>query len=412
MGAFGLSELEIRLCEEVASRAGAMLDDLARYVAIPTGHNHKPGLDEFRGLVTRRLHTLGASARFLPGDQAPGWLWGSGGSESRASPESEIPPTVVCERPAAGAPSVLIASHLDTVFRPDDRFREFTPSADGKSATGPGVVDMKGGIVIALHALEALDEVGVRASWAYLFSSDEERGSYHSAAALAAEAQRHDFGLCTEPALPGGELAVERGGSGQFLVETRGKSAHVGRDFASGVSAVTALAEVLTKIAAMADPAAGRVLSVGPIEGGDATNVVPDHARAWGNVRYPTEEVGAEIGAMLDALATPADALPAVTVLRSFNRPAKPLTPAVERLAGLARDCAESLDQRLPFARTGGVCDGNILQRAGLPTIDTLGVRGGGLHTRQEWIELSSLVERSTLFAILLSRLSAGAADG
>ncbi len=426
MGAFGLNDLEIRLCEEVASRAGAMLDDLARYVAIPTGHNHKPGLEEFRGLVTQRLHALGASARFIPGEPAPGWLWGgrqvSGGDkriESRTGgtpvpldSDEANPPTVVCERLSAGAPGVLIASHLDTVFHPDDPFSVFDVAADGKTATGPGVVDMKGGIVIALHALEALDAVGVRASWSYLLNSDEERGSYHSEPALAAEARKHDFGLCTEPALPGGELAVERGGSGQFLVETRGKSAHVGRDFASGVSAVTALAEVLTKIAAAADPAAGRVLSVGPIEGGDATNVVPDRARAWGNVRYPTEEVGAEIGAMLDALATPADALPAVAVLRSFNRPAKPLTPAVERLAGLARDCAESLDQRLPFARTGGVCDGNILQRAGLPTIDTLGVRGGGLHTRQEWIELSSLVERSTLFALLLSRLAAGAAGG
>lgn len=412
MDAFGLTDLDIRLREQIASREVAMRRDLERYVAIPTGHNHTPGLEEFRGLVIERLHTLGASSRFIPGELAPGWLWGSHGSESRATPEGDVPPTVVCERRGAGLPSVLVASHLDTVFHPDDPFREFRVAADGRTATGPGVVDMKGGIVIALHALEALEAVGAPVSWSYLFNSDEERGSYHSEAALTAEAAKHDFGLCTEPALPGGELAVERGGSGQFLIEARGRAAHVGRDFASGVSAVTALAGALVKIAAMADPAKGRVLSVGPIEGGDATNVVPNRARAWGNARYPTEEVGAEIGAMLEALATEPGAMPAVTVLLSFNRPAKPMTPVVERLAGLARDCAESLQQRLPFARTGGVCDGNILQRAGLPTIDTLGVRGGGLHTREEWIELSSLVERCQVFALLMSRITAGAMAG
>ncbi|MEO0629405.1 MAG: M20/M25/M40 family metallo-hydrolase [Planctomycetota bacterium] len=93
-------------------------------------------------------------------------------------------------------------------------------------------------------------------------------------------------------------------------------------------------------------------------------------------------------------------------VYRSFNRPAKPLIPATQKLADLARTAAESLGQQLPFAKTGGVCDGNIMQDAGLPTIDTMGVRGGGLHTPDEWIELLSLVERCQLLAVLLLRLS------
>ncbi|MAY74953.1 MAG: hypothetical protein CMJ31_09625 [Phycisphaerae bacterium] len=98
--------------------------------------------------------------------------------------------------------------------------------------------------------------------------------------------------------------------------------------------------------------------------------------------------------------------MPAVSVFRSFNRPAKPETPEVRSLAMAARGVAEALGQELPFAKTGGVCDGNILQDAGLPTIDTLGVRGGGLHTPDEWIDLSSLVERSQLLAVLIYRLS------
>jgi glutamate carboxypeptidase len=133
--------------------------------------------------------------------------------------------------------------------------------------------------------------------------------------------------------------------------------------------------------------------------------VVPDRARAWGNVRFTNAEVGEDLGRALQAMATPDGDLPRIEVRRSFNRPAKPLTPATEALALRARGVAEDLGQKLPFGRTGGVCDGNNLQAAGLPTIDTLGVRGGGLHTPQEWIELASLVERCQLLAVLIMRL-------
>src|SRR5207237_3461241 len=108
------------------------------------------------------------------------------------------------------------------------------------------------------------------------------------------------------------------------------------------------------------------------------------------------------------ALGTPDTAMPRVIVRQSYNRPAKPLIPATECLALLARSAAEDLGQRLPFGKTGGACDGNILQDEGLPTIDTLGVRGGGLHTPQEWIDIPSLVERCQLLAVLISRLAAG----
>lgn len=103
--------------------------------------------------------------------------------------------------------------------------------------------------------------------------------------------------------------------------------------------------------------------------------------------------------------------MPRVTIRREFSRPAKPTTPQVRRLADAARRAAEDLGQRLPFAKTGGVCDGNNMQAAGLPTIDTLGVRGGGLHTTEEWIDLASLVDRCCLLAILVSRLSSGEID-
>ncbi len=283
-------------------------------------------------------------------------------------------------------------------------------AADGKTANGPGVVDMKGGILTTLNALEVLYELGAEVPWTLLLTSDEETGSYCSEHVIREQAAQHDIGLATEPALPGGELAIERMGSGQFRIETTGRSAHVGRNFTDGVSAVTALAEAIIKVSKMPDPERGRILSVGPLEGSAATNAVPDHALAWGNARFPTKEAGEEIIAMLKTLEHEADLDSGVAGVRldhSFQRSAKPLTDGTHRLALIARAAAESIGQQLPFAKTGGVCDGNILQDAGLPAIDTLGVRGGGLHTPDEWIEVRSLVERAQLMGVLLSRLGA-----
>src|SRR5690606_2326522 len=130
------------------------------------------------------------------------------------------------------------------------------------------------------------------------------------------------------------------------------------------------------------------------------------YAAAWGNARYPDSAAGDRLIADLGAMNTPENSMPRIVVHRSFNRPAKPRSAASDRLGMIAREVAESIGQALPFAETGGVCDGNILQDAGLPTIDTLGVRGGGLHTEHEWIELASLTERATLMACLLERLA------
>jgi len=397
-----------------------MRDDLRHYVDIPTGFNHTSGLDELRGLVTRRCEALGARTELVPGQPCPAWA--NAERDNPDTAESTIPPAAVCRGPmshddsARASPRILIASHLDTVFDPGGPFLKLEWSADGTRATGPGVVDMKGGIVIALHALEALAEVGHRVNWTYFFNSDEETGTYHSANALIEESRRHDWGLATEPALPDGSLAIERKGSGQFMVEAFGRSAHAGRDFEKGLSAVYLLARTLTKAEALIDLSRAVTVNIGPLKGGQATNVVPDYAAAWGNARFPSVEDAERFRTGLEALncrppgTTDPTAPGAVRVRYALNRPAKPKTPATEQLALAARRVAEELGQQLPFASTGGVCDGNLMQAAGLPTIDSLGVRGGGLHTHQEWIESRSLVERCRLFAGLLLELSSQAA--
>jgi glutamate carboxypeptidase len=396
-----LSAQEQQVCKAIADSHQRLLDDLRLFVNIPTGGFHTPGIDETRDRFQTRLQAIGAETKLVPPGPKPRWLLG-------ADTDSAAPVTAVCQRLRPNRPRMLIAGHLDTVHDPASEFRELTIAPDGKTATGPGCVDMKGGLVIAVAALEALEACSLEASWSFLMNADEETGSYHSEGALREQAAEHDIGLAIEPALPGGELAIERMGSGQFLIETHGRSAHVGRAFTEGVSAVTALAKAIVAVADMPRPDEGRILNIGPLQGAAATNAVPDLARAWGNVRYPSNAVADDMGAELETLATDTDAMPAVIVKRSFNRPAKKETPQVTALALGARSVAEDLGQKLPFARTGGVCDGNILQDAGLPSIDTLGVRGGGLHTPIEWIELASLVERCQLFAVLVHRLTIG----
>jgi glutamate carboxypeptidase len=163
---------------------------------------------------------------------------------------------------------------------------------------------------------------------------------------------------------------------------------------------------------AMSAPEAGRIVNVGPLQGGAVTNIVPDHARAWGNTRFSTTADEAAIHAALAGLAVGGDAeVPRVRVRQLAGRPAKPLTPEVERLARIAQRASEDLGRPLPFGKTGGVCDGNNLQAAGLPTIDTLGVRGGNLHREDEWVDLDGIVDRAQLAALTILRTQAAAAS-
>lgn len=397
-----LTDLQQRVHDELASHGEVMLNELAAHVAIPTGKGHEPGLNQYRDALTARLAALTHSIDRIPGAARPAWI------DVVPRPQTTHPPgTVVARHHVSDAlPRLLLAGHIDTVHDPSGAFRTLTLSPDGRTAVGPGAADMKGGILVALHAIEALHRCGAKINWTFLLNSDEETGSFHSDPALEAEAKRHDFGLALEPALPGGALAIERMGSGQFKIEVHGRSAHVGRDFASGISAVTRLGEIIAEIGSWPRPAEGVIINVGPLQGGSVTNAVADFAACWGNVRFADERAATELESKLLSLATPADVLPRVVVHHRWNRPAKPLIPATQQLADRAAAVARSLGQALPFTKTGGVCDGNILQHAGLPTIDTLGVRGGGLHTTDEWIEVASLVERSQLLAVLMLELS------
>ncbi len=397
-----LTAVEQSVVDLLAGSSKALLESLAEYVAIPTGRGHRPGLEQFRGLLEERLTKLNAEISDIPGEPRPAWVW----------PKVEaawIPPVLVARSQhgrKANGPRVLIVGHLDTVHDPAGSFRELTLNPDGKTATGPGVVDMKGGIVISLAALEALAQAGIAVQWTAAFNSDEETGSFHSAKALRSLAREHDVGIVVEPGLAGGAIAIERMGSVQFMIEVHGRTAHVGRDFKQGVSAVTKLGALIADVGGWSDVDNGLIVNIGPLQGAPVTNAVPDYAACWGNARFVKPETGQRFIERLKTLSTAEDAMPRVRVYSIDNRPAKPMTQGVADLASLITDAGNDLGQTIPQISTGGVCDGNLLQDEGLPTTDTLGVRGGNLHRPDEFIEVDSLVERAQLLAVVLARLA------
>ncbi|MBY0307743.1 MAG: M20/M25/M40 family metallo-hydrolase, partial [Phycisphaerales bacterium] len=257
---------------------------------------------------------------------------------------------------------------MDTVHdpAPEAPFRVLSVAPDGKTATGPGVVDMKGGLVVAIHALEALAEVGLDASFGFILNSDEETGSFCSDRALRAEASRPEYAaaLALEPANGPTGLVTSRGGSGQCMIEARGKAAHVGRDFASGRSATDLLARAVLAVHGLTNTVAGSIVNVSTLWCDQPPNQVADHAAAWGNLRYATSEAGDALArglaAALAAL-SPTD----LTLHLSLIRPAKPALPETLALAETVRATAAMLGQSITYTSTAGVCDGNNLQAGG-----------------------------------------------
>ena len=401
-----LSSLERDLAARLLARQPRMEAELAEFVAIPTGTGHEAGLSRLRAIFRARLAALGADIAEVAGDPRPAWIVQPGQS-------ADAPPPVALRAAARGGKGrpVLVTGHLDTVHDPFGAFQTLvreTANGSGR-AVGPGAIDMKGGLVIMIHALEVLAEAGIAPAWTVLLNSDEETGSLHSQRAIRAEARacaaRGGFGLAMEPSLPDGSLVLERLGSATFRIECEGRAAHAGRDFAQGVSAVNALAGKILDAAKLVDLDAGTVVNIGPLEGAKATNIVADRARAWGNARFRDAAREDAVKAGLFALATAADTpLPRTRVDYEPNRPAKPETPAVRALADEVRAIGEALGEKVGFGKSGGVSDGNLMQAEGLPTLDTMGPRGGNLHRTDEYIELPSMAPRAATLAIMLAR--------
>jgi len=302
---------------------------------------------------------------------------------------------------------ILLTGHMDTVFAVDHPFQGLAWREDNV-LNGPGVADMKGGIAVMLAALKAIETAPAAAGFGYdvVINSDEEVGSPGSAALLARMAQGKVAALTYEPALPDGTLAGARSGSGNYSFIVTGLSAHAGRNPDDGRNAVLAAADLALRLAAARSP----TLSVNPakVDGGGPNNVVPDHAVLRVNFRpaTPADEVRAR--ALIDETVAAVASLHGVSIHAhgGFGRPPKPIDPPAERLFGLVRRCGADLGLDIAWRATGGVCDGNNIAACGVPVVDTMGARGGAIHSGQEFLLVDSLPERAMLSALTMLRLA------
>ncbi|MGE3954852.1 MAG: M20/M25/M40 family metallo-hydrolase [Parachlamydiales bacterium] len=290
------------------------------------------------------------------------------------------------KRPSAPL-QIYLGGHYDTYHQTGWPVRE-----EGGRLYGPGVADMKGGLVILLEALTRLEaQGGERVGWRVVLNGDEELGSPKSRPVIEEVAKGCHLALLFEPALPDGALINERKGSANYRIGVKGRAAHAGRDPEAGRSATHAL------IALFADLPAG--WNVGKIEGGEALNGVAESASALLNIRY---EAPFDLAGRIAHIEKSREV--AITCETLSDRPPKPISAGTEQLMGII----ERLDPEVRWQKTGGVCDGNLVAAQGVPCLDTLGVVGGGLHTAEEYCVRQSLVERSRLAGDLLCGLNIG----
>ena len=299
-----------------------------------------------------------------------------------------------------GEPRVLLVGHHDTVFPLGTlAARPFT-RRDGR-VTGPGVFDMKGGIVLAVHAVASLPQGdGVE----LLFTADEEVGSGASRALIEARAEACGTVLVLEPAADGGALKTGRKGTGGFEVTVHGRAAHAGLEPEKGVNALVEAARQVLAIAALADPGRGTTVTPTVARAGTADNVVPAEAVIRVDVRVRELEEAARIEAAMAQL-TPVDPGARLDVHGGVNRPPMPEAATAELFA-LVQNVAADAGLPIPSGTVvGGGSDGNFTAALGIPTLDGLGVVGGGAHSDDEHVLVDTLVDRVRLIAALVDRI-------
>ena len=382
----------------------AMLAQVEAWSAINSGTGNLAGL-------ATQADALAEAFAALPGDlelvaPAPVDAVAANGARIEQSHGRHL---VLRVRPEA-ARRYLLTGHMDTVFAADHPFQT-ARWIDAVTLNGPGVADMKGGIAVilaALTAFEASPEAG-RVGYDVMINSDEETGSLSSAPLIAVLAKGKAAALTYEPsALPDGTLAGARGGSGNFSAVVTGRSAHAGRNPGYGRNALVAAADLAVRLKHM--ETSGLTINPARIDGGSANNVVPDSAVLRFNIR-PKSELDAErfsraIYLILHEIEQEHEV--SIHLHGGLTRPPKPLTPQAEALFGLVKDCGEALGQPISWIPSGGVCDGNNIAALGVPVVDTMGVRGGAIHSDEEYLLVPSLAERAALSALVLHRLSGG----
>ncbi|RYY22881.1 MAG: hydrolase [Sphingomonadales bacterium] len=383
------------------AQASPMLARTEAWAAVNSGTRNLAGLSTMADLLADAFSVLPGHLALVEPDPVETVL-----TDGRVQETAHGRHLHLAVRPDAPV-QLLLTGHMDTVFPADHPFQTGRWLENGH-LNAPGSADMKGGLALMLAALEAVEASPMASQLGYevLINSDEETGSLSSGSLIAGAARGKVAALTYEPALPDGTLAGARGGTGNFSLIVHGKSAHAGRNPEDGRNALVAAADLALRLSQAREP----MLAVNParIDGGGPNNVVPDLAILRVNFRPR------DAAAITRAQIAIDQAIAVVTVKHdvrierhgSFNRPPKPLDPGAERLFELVKQAGADLGIPVSWKATGGVCDGNNIAACGVPVVDTMGVRGGLIHSIEEFLIPESLPERAALSAVTILRLA------
>jgi glutamate carboxypeptidase len=359
------------------------IDLLRELVEIESPSHDKSAVDKVGQLIEERCRRLGADLETVQQVEVGDHLiarWGS------------------------GTDGILLLHHMDTVF-PLGTLEQMPFHQKEDKTFGPGVLDMKGGIVVALAAIRALQENGQMPARPVtaLFTSDEEIGSDTSRSLIEKLARESALVLVLESGLVDGALKVWRKGVGEFLLKVRGRASHAGGAHDEGRNAIQEMAHQVLAIQNMTDYKKGTTLNVGVIKGGTASNVVPAECEAEVDFRVRVPEEAERVTAAVMSL-KPVTQGTSITVTGGLNRPPMPNDDMMKRTFEKACRIARGIDMTLKSGGSGGGSDANFVAPLGIPVLDGLGTVGEGYHSEREYIFTVSLSERAKLVAALISK--------
>ncbi len=369
------------LLEQFGRWQGEMLALLERLVNIDSGTGHAAGIEAILDILEPKLQELGLVTRRHPSPAGP-HLAAEGQRE----------------------PRVLLMGHIDTVFPAGTAASRPFRIENGR-AYGPGVMDMKAGIVSLLYVLRALaldDEKHRHAR--IIINADEEISSPYSRALVNAYAPGCGAAFVFEPARSMEEVTTLRKGVGDITVSVKGRAAHAGAAPQDGLSAVQELARITLALHALTDLDRGISVNVGVVAGGTARNVVAEHAQARVDLRFAARADGEWLVERIREICAPSQPGYEITVTGGITRPPLERRPEIVALFEHVRDAGRELGLELVQGSSGGVSDANLIAGAGVPVIDSIGPVGGKAHSDDEFLEIDSIVPRAALAAMAIAR--------
>jgi glutamate carboxypeptidase len=379
-----------KILRKLKRHEASMVKMLGTFVRSESPSHDKQAVDRFGTLVAAGWRKRGAKVRVLNtlkhGNHLRAEIWLGQGSE----PQRQI----------------MVLGHLDTVY-PLGTLARMPFRISGGRAWGPGTFDMKGGLVLALFAVDALKAAGITPAkkLVFLWTSDEEIGSESSRRAIVSEARRSDAVLVLEPSLGReGRLKTARKGVGTAEIIVTGRSAHAGVDPEKGVNAVHELALQIERLMKLNNPGRGTTVQATVVTGGTVSNVIPDYARALVDIRFSRATDGPELNRKLRSL-RPISKGARLEIRGGTNRPPLERTAAVRALFRHAQELMGDMGLALGEASTGGGSDGSFTAALGVPTLDGLGAVGDFPHGPREHVLIGALPERAALLAGLLASL-------